>query len=153
MCSSAYKISTDGQKKPHAGQYLLNHSTTVHLSRQSEHVSLHLIRQDLLLRLVSMFKQLLDDIVAKYIGHQLQAIGLNLAKHLLLLVAVGRFQFLLNETRAVLVATKFNNMVVYVLQCVSHMQANAKCHHTFNSYRLLPLLLARNSSNRGLRTI
>lgn len=116
-------------------------------------MSLHLIRQDLLLRLVSMFKQLLDDIVAKDIGHQLQAIGLNLAEHLLLLVAVGRFQFLLNEARAVLVATKFNNMVVYVLQSVSHMQADAKYQPTFNSYLLLPLLLARNSSNRGLRTI
>lgn len=121
MCSNACKISIDSRVAGCGGcGYLLNHSAAVHLSRQSQHMSLHLVRQNLLLRLIPMLKQLLDDVVAKDIGHQLQAVGLDLAEHLLLLVAVGSFQFLLDETRAVLVAAKLNHMIVDVLRTISH---------------------------------
>lgn len=95
---------------------LLNHSTAIHLRRQRKHMSLHLVRENLLLRLITMFKQFLNNIVAKDIRHQLQAIGLDFAEHLFLLVAIGSFQLLLDETRSVLVTTELDHMVVYVLQ-------------------------------------
>lgn len=78
-------------------------------------MSFHLIREDLLLGLIAMLKQLLNDVVAKHIGHQLEAVGLYLAEHLLLFVAVGRFQFLLDETRSMLITAKLDHMVVNVL--------------------------------------
>lgn len=79
-------------------------------------MSPHLIRQNLLLRLVTMLKQLLHNIVTEDIGHQLQTVWLDLSEHLLLFVAVGSFQLLLNKTRAMLVATEFDNVIVDVLQ-------------------------------------
>ena len=87
----------------------------IHLSREGKNVALHLVGQDLFLRLIAMFKKLLYYIIAKHIGHQLQGVWLDLSKHLFFLVAVRSLQFLLNESRAVLIAAKFNNMVIDVL--------------------------------------
>lgn len=139
--------------KPGKGQryYLLNHSTAVHLRRQCEHMSLHLVRENLLLCLVPMLKQLLNNIVAKDISHQLQAIRLNFAEHLFLLIAIGSLQLLLDETRSVLITTELDHMIVDVLQGLAWARKGSD-GQTFNSYRLLPLLLALNSSNKGLRT-
>lgn len=41
-------------------------------------MTFHLIGQQLLLRLVAVLKQLLNDIVAKDISHELDRVGLNL---------------------------------------------------------------------------
>lgn len=66
-----------------------------------------------------MFKELLDNVVSKYILHELDGIRLNLAEDLLLLVAVGSFELLLNETRSMLVTAELYNMVVDVLELVA----------------------------------
>ena len=104
---------------------LLNNTATVHLSGQRKHMPLHLVGENLLLRLVAVLIQLLNDVVAKHIGHQLKAVRLDFTEDLFLLVAVGSFQFLLDESGAVLVATKFHHMVVDVLKSQSlftHLQ-------------------------------
>lgn len=58
---------------------------------------LHLIRQDLFLRLVAMLKELLDHIVAKDVRHELHSIGKDLPESLIFLITVGRLELLLNE--------------------------------------------------------
>lgn len=60
-------------------------------------MSLHLVREDLLLRLITMLEQLLDNIIAKDISHQLQAIWLYFMEHLFFLIAIRGFQFLLDK--------------------------------------------------------
>ena len=75
----------------------------------------HLIGEHLLLRLIPMFKELLDHIISKDIGHQLSGIWVKFSKHLVFLIAVGRLKFLLDETRAMLVSAKFHNMLINVL--------------------------------------
>lgn len=60
-------------------------------------MTLHLIREDLLLRLVTMLEELLHNIVAEDVCHQLQRVWLDLTEDLFLLVTVGSFQLLLNE--------------------------------------------------------
>lgn len=77
---------------------------------------LHLFSQNSLLYLVPVLEQLLDDIVAEDVRHQLEGVGLDLAEQLLLLIAVGRFQLLLDEPRAMLITTKLYNVVVDVLR-------------------------------------
>ena len=62
-----------------------------------------------------MLEQLLNDVVAEDIGHQLKRIGLNLGKDLVFLIAVCGLQFLLDEPRAMLIAAELNNMPVNVL--------------------------------------
>lgn len=66
-----------------------------------------------------MLEELLDDVVSKHVGHQLYRIGLNLPEHLVLFIAVGRLELLLYETRPMLIAAEFNNVIVYVLYLVS----------------------------------
>ena len=83
-------------------------------------MSLHLVRQNLLLRLVTVLEQLLNNVIAENISHQLQAVGLDLAENLLLLIAVGRLELLLDEARPVLVAAKFHNMTIYILKQVNN---------------------------------
>lgn len=109
---SQYVVMTKASKET----YLLDYSAPVHLCRQRKHMPLHLVRQDLFLGLVTMFEQLLNDIVSKHVRHQLKAVRLDLTEHLFLFIAVGCFQFLLDETRSVLVTAEFNDMVVDVLQ-------------------------------------
>ena len=85
-------------------------------------MALHLFRQDTLLKLISVLKELLDDIVSKNISHELKGVGADLRENCLLLVAIGSFQLLLNKPRAVLVSTEFNHMVVYILQFVAFVR-------------------------------
>lgn len=75
----------------------------------------HLVRQDLLLCLISVLKQFLNNVIAKDISHQLKTVWLNLTEHLFFLIAVGSLQLLLDEPGPVLVATEFNHVVVNVL--------------------------------------
>lgn len=77
-----------------------------------------------------MFKELLDDVIAKYICHQLHRVGLDLLEHSLLFITVGGFEFLLNEPRSVLITTEFDYMVVDVLISVSTVCA-VTVHGTF----------------------
>jgi len=78
-------------------------------------VILHLVRQHLLLRLVTMFEKLLNHVIAEHIRHQLYGIRMYFPEDLLLFIAISGLKFLLNESGAVLIATEFNNMVIDVL--------------------------------------
>ena len=69
-----------------------------------------------------MLEQLLNYVIAKNISHKLKRVGLNLSKNLIFLVTVCRFKFLLNETRAMLVAAEFDDVVVYILGMSVHEQ-------------------------------
>lgn len=62
-----------------------------------------------------MFKEFLDHVITKDIGHQLNSVGEQLSEDLILLVAVGCLELLLNESRTVLVTTELNNVIVDVL--------------------------------------
>lgn len=79
-------------------------------------MTLHLSDKDLLLRLVAMLEELLDDVIAKDVLHQLQRILLELAKHALLDFAVGGFELLLDKARAMLVSSKLNDVALDVSQ-------------------------------------
>lgn len=76
----------------------------------------HLLSQRLLLGLIPVLEEFLDNVVAKYIHHELDGIGLDLLENLFFLIAVCGFQLLLDEARAVLIAAKLDNMIVDVLQ-------------------------------------
>ena len=60
-------------------------------------MSPHLIGQYLLLRLIPVFEELLNNIIAENIGHQLNRIWIQLSEDLVFFVAVGRLKLLLNE--------------------------------------------------------
>ena len=118
---------------------LLHNSASIHLDREVDHLSLHLVGQNLLLDLTSVLKQLLDDVIAKYILHESNCVWTDLGKHLVLLIAIGRFKLLLNEARAMLVTRKLHDVPVDFL--------NMKSEHCFysrqlrHSYLELPALL------------
>lgn len=75
----------------------------------------HLTGQDLLLCLVTMLKELLYDIIAKDINHQLHRIRKNFSKNQIFLVAVGCLKLLLDEPGPMLIAAELDDMFVNVL--------------------------------------
>ena len=80
---------------------------------------LHLIRQDLLLRLITVFEELLDHVITEHIRHELDGVRVYFAEDLVLLVAVSGLELLLDEPGAMLVTTEFYNMVINVLRQLS----------------------------------
>ena len=94
---------------------------------------LHLLGQNPLLYLIPVLEELLDDIVAEDIGHQLKRVRLDFAEQLLFLVAVCGFQFLLDKPRSMLVATELYNMIIYILPEVNNCQGHGTCIQTFSS--------------------
>lgn len=114
MCSSACACQSAPGLRDRI-THLLDHPTPVHLSRETEDPILHLIGQDLLLGLITMFEEFLDDIIAEDVGHQLNGVGLNLPKDLILLITVGGLQLLLDEPGTMLIAAKLDDMIVDVL--------------------------------------
>jgi len=78
-------------------------------------VILHVLGQNSFLHLVAVLKELLNNIVAKDICHELQGVGLYLAEDLVLLVTICSLEFLLDEPRSMLIATKLNDVVIDVL--------------------------------------
>lgn len=99
--------------------YLLNHATSIHLDRQVNHFTLHLLCQDFLLKLASVFKKFLYHVVAKDVLHQLEGVGFNLSEDLLLLIAISGLQLLLDESRAMLIPAELDGVVVDVSELVS----------------------------------
>jgi len=97
-------------------QGLLYYTTAIRRLGQLQNLTLHLSSQDLLLSLVAMLKELLNDVVAKNVLHQLQGIGKKLAEDLFLFLAVGSLELALNESRSVSVSAEFNNVVVGFLE-------------------------------------
>lgn len=62
-----------------------------------------------------MFQELLDNIIAEDVFHELGSIGLDLSEYLVLHVAIGGGEFLLDESRALLISAELNDMAVNVL--------------------------------------
>lgn len=79
----------------------------------------HLIGQQLFLGLIAVFEELLDDIIPKYISHQLARVRVELAKDLILLIAVGGLQLLLDESRSMLVTAELDDVIVNILALVN----------------------------------
>jgi len=98
--------------------YLLDHPAAVHLRRERHDMAFHLVCKDLLLGLIAMLEEFLNHVIAKNIRHQLDRVWLYLAEDLVLLVGIGSLQLLLNETRAILITTEFNDMIVDILRFV-----------------------------------
>ncbi len=97
---------------------LLNDSATIHLQGQSQNVVLHLVGKDLFLRLIAMLEELLYNIIAENVGHQLNRVGMYLPENLFFLIAVSRLELELDEPGTVLITTELDNMVVNVLKSV-----------------------------------
>lgn len=97
---------------------LLDNSTAVHLQRQVQDVVLHLLGEQSLLHLIAVLEEFLDNVVSKDIGHQLKSVWLNLAEELFFLITIGSFELGLNESRSVLITTKFNDVIVDILQII-----------------------------------
>ncbi len=61
-------------------------------------MSSHLIRQSLFLRLIAVLEELLDNVIAKNVSHELNCVWMELPEDLVFLVAVGGLELLLNES-------------------------------------------------------
>jgi hypothetical protein len=85
---------------------LLHHSASVHLEGEVEDMSTHEATESLLLERRAVFKELLDHIVAKDIGHEIEGVGEEFCKGSIPIRGRGDFQALLDETRTVLVDTQ-----------------------------------------------
>ena len=90
-------VSGDKTEIDH-GTNLLYNTTTIHLERQVQDTSLHLVGQNLLLVLIAMLEELLNDIVSEDISHKLNGVWLYLPEKTLFLVAIGCLQLLLYES-------------------------------------------------------
>ena len=66
-----------------------------------------------------MFEELLDNVVTEHIRHELPRIRVQLAEYSIFLVAICGLKLLLDEARAMLVTTEFDNMLIYVLTPMS----------------------------------
>lgn len=64
-----------------------------------------------------MIKELLNDIVAKQILHELHCIGLDLSEDSVLFVTVGAVYLRLHEPGALLVAAELNDMAINLTEC------------------------------------
>ena len=80
-----------------------------------------------------MLEELLDDIVAEDISHQLKRVGLDFAEQLFLLITVCCFQLLLDEPRSMLIAAELYHMIIYVLLEVKLCQRYGSWIQTFSS--------------------
>lgn len=78
-------------------------------------MALHLFSQNRLLGLITVLKELLQNVIAKNVRHQLQRVRKHFFKHHLLLFAVGRLELLLDKSRTVLIAAKLYNVALNIL--------------------------------------
>ncbi len=79
-----------------------------------------------------MFEELLDDIVAEDILHQLNSIRLNLAEDPIFLLAVRDCEFVLDETRPVLISTELDNVAINFLgSIISHYTTGFGVYTTY----------------------
>ncbi len=116
----------DDRERARKRAYLLNNSTSIHLQGQRQHMPLYFIGQYPLLVVRSVFEKLLNDVVAKHVHHQLQRVWQDLLENQLLLRIGGGLELLLNETGAVLVPAKFDDVPHDVLQLVFLVLVDAK---------------------------
>ena len=85
------------------------------MCRQVLDTAFYVICQAFLLYLVSMLEKLLDDVVAEDVHHDLKGTWKNFPKDLLFIVTIRCLESFLNHSRTVLIATEFDNVVVYFL--------------------------------------
>ena len=91
--------------------YLLDHATSIHLKGKLQNVPLHGICQSSFLNLRSILEQLLDDVISENVLDELEGVmGNNLAEDDLFLIAGGGLELLLDETRAMLITTKLDDI-------------------------------------------
>lgn len=90
---------------------LLHNSTAVHLQAQSEDLTSHLIRKQLLVLLVAVVEKLLDDIISEHVSHQRNGVWFDFPEDTLFLVRVCSLQLGLDESGAILIAGKLCNVV------------------------------------------
>jgi hypothetical protein len=96
--------------------YLLYNSASICLSGKIKHFAVHCLSELRLVCHAAVLKKLLNHVVAKQVFHQLDSIWLNLAEDPLLFLAVRGQQFLLDESRAILITTKLNDVTTYVFK-------------------------------------
>ncbi len=84
-------------------QSLLDHTTSVHLQRQRQHMSTDALSQSLLLLSRTELKELLNDVIAKDVRHQTVRCTQDLVEHHLSLSWGGTLKLLLDKPGAVLV--------------------------------------------------
>lgn len=97
------------------GTHLLDDAASVHLHGERHDVANKLLRKTALLLRAAVLKELLDDIVAKDVGHQRERLGQDLVKDHLLVGIQGNLQLLLDEARAVLVHAELHNVMLDIL--------------------------------------
>lgn len=83
---------------------------------QIEYISTNSLSKGLFLCRRAKLKKLLNDVVAKYVSHQLVRLADYFVKDKLFFIIVGTFQFLLNESRAVLILRELDNVVIQITQ-------------------------------------
>lgn len=98
----------------------MDDTATVHLQREHQYVALEHAAESLDLLRSAMFKELLDDIVAKDVDHQRQGVREDLGKHELLVGHVGSLELLLDEARTMLVLAELDNVTDNVLEMMTH---------------------------------
>ena len=107
---------TDRQKRK--GSHLLHDPAAIHIKRKLQDPSLHCPGEQGALGLTPVLKQLLYDIVAKHVLHELQAVarGHNFLKHNVALLDSGNLHLLLDKTTAMLVPRKLDTVAEDVLE-------------------------------------
>lgn len=113
--------------------YLLDHTATIQIPRKVENLTLHTPNQSTFLILVSILKDLLYHVIGKWVLHQRQCVGKDFAKNTSLLVAISIFKLRLYESRAVLVSTEFDDVLMDVLISIN-MMFPARLHKTYAEF-------------------
>lgn len=116
-------------------QCLLDDSTPVHLERQSKDVALHLHRECRLLILIAVLEELLDDVVAENVGHELEGAGHDLVENGLLVGTRRSLELLLNKARTMLVSAEFDNVtkdILLVRSCVQRQIPLARISYSLH---------------------
>lgn len=101
-------------RQPHPD--FVTHAAAIHLHRELKHMPLHLLGESAHLLLVAVLEHLLNDVVAKDVRHELVGVGHDFFEHLGAFLGRGSFQLVLDEARAMLVARKFTDTAIDVLE-------------------------------------
>ena len=106
------------EQKKRKGPHLLYDPAAIHIKRKLQNASLHCGGQQGALGLAPILEQLLHDIVAKHVLHELQAVACrhNFLKHHIAVLDSGNLHLLLDETAAMLVTRKLDTMTEDVFE-------------------------------------
>jgi len=82
-------------------------------------MALHLVANPALLRLITMLKQLLDNVIAKDVLHELAHIGHEFLEQDILLIAVRGLEFDLHPAGSMLIAREFDKVAISIFQIIA----------------------------------